>query len=342
MHEHDYYGDKFKWFVGVVKEKDDFNRVRVRVYGIHRMDDITDVSDEDLPWATVLLPATSGETGSTNGTINLDTGDWVVGFFADGDDCQQPIVIGVVGKGKDSDNYSPTGGDDGTYDDGTGGGGGDGGGDGGDGGGGSDDDLGGGTPQNDSAMPGNSVAEKVYVALKTEFLKRTGGNEDKAHMLSAAVMGNMEQESSFVINIQNTRILKRTGRPEASFGLIQWFEDRRVRLFKHTFGSDLSALPESARRALLTNSLLPGGKRVVGIPIPGAADQVSFLFWELDHGEKPGALNAFMQQNSLKGATNVLAKKFIVPAVVEPSRYTFAQKWDRKFRNYRVAPNREL
>lgn len=335
MHEHDYYGDKFKWFVGVVKEKDDFNRVRVRVYGIHRMDDITDVSDEDLPWATVLLPVTSGETSSTNGTVNLDVGDWVVGFFADGDDCQQPVVIGAVGKGRDSDNYSPTGGDDGTYDDGTTDGGGDGGGDDGGDTGGGDTGGGGGNAQSDTAMPGNSTAEKAYVALKTEFLKRLGGDEARAHMYSVAIMGNIQQESGFAPNAQNAG--------EAAFGFIQWrHADRRTRLFKQVFGNDLSALPDSARRALASDRPLPpGGNRVTGIPIPGVADQISFIFWELDNNY-PTAYRKLLESNNIKQAVYAIGKYYIKPAVVESSRTSYANGWDRKFRNYRVAPSREL
>jgi len=96
----DYYGDNFKWFVGIVKGSYyDNTRVRVRIFGIHRMDDTVDVSDDDLQPAIVMFPTTGGQTSGGNLSHGLKTGTWVVGFFADGDNCQQPIVIGVFNGG---------------------------------------------------------------------------------------------------------------------------------------------------------------------------------------------------------------------------------------------------
>lgn len=103
----DFYGDKFRWFVGVVKDiGDDRSRVRVRIFGIHHTEDTTKVSDGDLPWALVLLPTTTGASG---GTVShaLTPGTWVVGFFADHVDSQQPIVFGVVNGGQGSSDSSP-------------------------------------------------------------------------------------------------------------------------------------------------------------------------------------------------------------------------------------------
>lgn len=328
MHDNDFYGDKFKWFTGVVKEKDDAGRVRVRVYGIHRMEDTTDVSDEDLPWATVLLPATSGETSSTNSSIALDTGDWVVGFYADGDNCQQPIVLGALGQGKDSDNYSPTGGDT-AFDGGDDSGGGsdipDGGGDDGSG-------NGTGTQLNDTAVPGNSVEAKVYVLLKTELLRRLGGNEEKSHQIACAIMGNINQESSFNLNAQNVG--------EAAFGLIQWrHDDRRSLLFRRTFGDNM--LPVVVN-ALNNDRPLPGGTRVTGVPIPGAADQVSFIFYELDKAPHHKAWTAMMATGNVRDAAYQFGRYFVLPAVVERSRSNYAETYYNRYRNYRVAPAREL
>ncbi len=68
----DFYGDKFRWFVGVVKDVgDDRSRVRVRIFGIHHTEDTTRVSDGDLPWATVLYPTTGGQTSGGNSSHNL-------------------------------------------------------------------------------------------------------------------------------------------------------------------------------------------------------------------------------------------------------------------------------
>jgi len=104
----DFYGDRFRWFVGVVKDiGDDRSRVRVRVFGIHHTEDVTKVSDGDLPWALVLYPTTGGQASSGNASHNLTPGSWVVGFFMDGIDSQQPIVIGSINGGSESVNTSP-------------------------------------------------------------------------------------------------------------------------------------------------------------------------------------------------------------------------------------------
>jgi hypothetical protein len=97
----DYYGDSYKWFVGVVKELHDADRVKVRIFGIHHMEDKVNVSDGDLPLALVMLPVT--DRGNSH---SLQVGDWVTGFFTDGDDCQQPLVIGRIKGGVGSSDNS--------------------------------------------------------------------------------------------------------------------------------------------------------------------------------------------------------------------------------------------
>ena len=108
MISNDFYGDRLRWFVGVVKDiGDDRSRVRVRIFGIHHTEDTERVSDGDLPWALVLYPTTGGQTSGGSASHNLMPGSWVVGIFADGTDSQQPIVIGVINGGKESINTSP-------------------------------------------------------------------------------------------------------------------------------------------------------------------------------------------------------------------------------------------
>ena len=108
MIEDDFYGDKFRWFVGVVKDiGDDRARVRVRVFGIHHTEDLVRVSDGDLPWAMVMYPTTGGQTSGGSVSHGLKVGSWVVGFYVDGEDSQQPIVIGSLNGGFNSTNNSP-------------------------------------------------------------------------------------------------------------------------------------------------------------------------------------------------------------------------------------------
>ena len=91
---------KFMWFMGVVEDRDDpmmMSRVRVRVFGLHT-EKKSDIPTEDLPWATVILPTTSsGVNGLGKSRHGLLPGSWVVGFWRDSEDFQDPIVIGAIG-----------------------------------------------------------------------------------------------------------------------------------------------------------------------------------------------------------------------------------------------------
>ena len=71
-------------------------RYKVRIMGYHTCNP-EDLPDEELPWASVMLPVTSGVSGGTSGTPNLRQGNFVYGFFMDGEDAQQPIIMGVIG-----------------------------------------------------------------------------------------------------------------------------------------------------------------------------------------------------------------------------------------------------
>ena len=82
-------------FVGVVEDIHDrtnAGRVRIRAFGIHPPRISEDVEDsvptQDLPWATVL----DGTYGVS--PIIPAIGDWVFGFFIDGREAQQPMIIG--------------------------------------------------------------------------------------------------------------------------------------------------------------------------------------------------------------------------------------------------------
>ena len=91
--------DGFNWFVGVVEDRQDpqtLGRLRVRCLGYHT-EKIDDLKTEDLPWAHVMNPITSATvSGLGQSPLGAVEGTWVVGFFQDGADAQQPIIIGTL------------------------------------------------------------------------------------------------------------------------------------------------------------------------------------------------------------------------------------------------------
>ena len=99
--------DGFRWWIGQVAPEaaqgNQINqigntwgcRLKVRIYGYHP-DNITELADEDLPWAQVLL-SSQGGSGKANRarSIRISPGDTVMGFFLDGDDAQLPVILGI-------------------------------------------------------------------------------------------------------------------------------------------------------------------------------------------------------------------------------------------------------
>ena len=69
-------------------------RCKVRIIGYHSFDD-TKLPNEDLPWAHILTSADSGAPGqgSFGKTHGLVGGESVLGFFLDGEEGQQPVVV---------------------------------------------------------------------------------------------------------------------------------------------------------------------------------------------------------------------------------------------------------
>ena len=76
-----------------------YNRVKVRIFGYHTANG-GELPDVDLPWAHILVPP-----GVANGTLGEGVsheyvgGETVFGFFLDGDDGQQPVIVGSLYKG---------------------------------------------------------------------------------------------------------------------------------------------------------------------------------------------------------------------------------------------------
>jgi hypothetical protein len=100
--------DGFTWWIGQVahskywkKAADYFNgdwnyRCKVRIIGYHPFSGSV-LSDNDLPWAQVMIdPAFGSGQGGTGKTLDLKGGETCFGFFMDGDDAQQPVVIGLL------------------------------------------------------------------------------------------------------------------------------------------------------------------------------------------------------------------------------------------------------
>ena len=91
--------DGFQWFVGVVEDRQDpkhLGRVRIRCLGYHT-EDLVKLPTSDLPWAHPMNPITSATVSGIGQTpLGVVEGTWVVGFFTDGPEAQQPIIMGTL------------------------------------------------------------------------------------------------------------------------------------------------------------------------------------------------------------------------------------------------------
>jgi hypothetical protein len=97
--------DGFYWWMGQVETekgsqaKPNDDRYKVRIVGQH-LKDCNAVSHDDLPWAIVMMPATAPRReGNTDfQSVKYKSGDWVIGFFLDGREGQQPVILGSIGQ----------------------------------------------------------------------------------------------------------------------------------------------------------------------------------------------------------------------------------------------------
>jgi hypothetical protein len=91
--------DGFNWWIGVVEDRMDpekMGRCRVRIYGYHT-DSKVILPTKDLPWATPIQPITSAAiSGIGSSPLGPVEGTWVIGFFLDGEDMQQPAIFGTI------------------------------------------------------------------------------------------------------------------------------------------------------------------------------------------------------------------------------------------------------
>ena len=95
-------------------------RYKVRIIGLHDQEEETIPSDQ-LPWAQVMYPVTAG--GGQSGAVatpQIRQGNFVFGFFLDGQEQQVPVIMGVLGNntqttlgkkvGTTKSNFAPTSG----------------------------------------------------------------------------------------------------------------------------------------------------------------------------------------------------------------------------------------
>lgn len=89
-----------EYWVGVVEDRHDplfAGRCRVRIHGYHNVDPVQ-LPVKDLPWAQTIQPVSSASmNGIGSSPLGPVEGTTVVGFFADGDDAQVPIIMGTLG-----------------------------------------------------------------------------------------------------------------------------------------------------------------------------------------------------------------------------------------------------
>tara|TARA_B000000557_G_scaffold173222_1_gene140900 strand:- start:737 stop:3796 length:3060 start_codon:yes stop_codon:yes gene_type:complete len=105
--------DGFVWWIGQVASEESWianipqgpdqetkgfgERYKVRIMGYHTAQPAL-LPDDELPWATVMYPVTAGGGGRGNyENSKIVQGTFVFGFFLDGDDAQQPIIMGCLG-----------------------------------------------------------------------------------------------------------------------------------------------------------------------------------------------------------------------------------------------------
>lgn len=89
----------FFWFLGVVEDRNDplhLGRVRVRIHN-HHTDKKSFISTENLPWATIMGSPTSASLGQVGSSpTGIAVGSTVIGFFMDGADKNQPVIMGTL------------------------------------------------------------------------------------------------------------------------------------------------------------------------------------------------------------------------------------------------------
>ena len=115
-------GQGFNWWIGQVADdsywRDNINpgkfedkqsvpgwgyRYKVRIFGLHDVGE-EGIKSEDLPWSNIMYPVTAGAYLQASGqTPMIRQGNIVFGFFLDGPEQQQPVIMGVMGNNSQTD-----------------------------------------------------------------------------------------------------------------------------------------------------------------------------------------------------------------------------------------------
>lgn len=96
--------NNFIWWVGIVENRVDplaIGRCQVRIFGWHS-EKTNELPTSGLPWAQPLVPINSPNNFST-----ARVGDWVLGFFMDGEQAQMPVMLGILPGLKPGQNKQP-------------------------------------------------------------------------------------------------------------------------------------------------------------------------------------------------------------------------------------------
>jgi len=83
----------FVWWVGVIETIVDplgVGRCQVRIFGWHT-EDTSALPTKDLPWAHPMVSINNSQSFQIP-----NEGEWVVGFFMDGESGQYPIMMGIL------------------------------------------------------------------------------------------------------------------------------------------------------------------------------------------------------------------------------------------------------
>ena len=65
-------------------------RCKIRIFGWHN-ENPKILPTDDLPWAQAMIPLNDSKNFSAP-----RVGDWIVGFFLDGEQAQLPVMMGVL------------------------------------------------------------------------------------------------------------------------------------------------------------------------------------------------------------------------------------------------------